>query len=343
MEPIVLWQTQWSHGPFVPMYLFFGGLTAGVFIVAVLADLVGTISKRSNLFSKVATYSAIVMLGLAGFFLTVHLGKPERGLAFPLFFTNYNSWMTRGGWIVGAASVLMVLYAALRYFAVRSWVRRLVGVIGLPVLAFLAIYTGLLLSQARFVPLWSEKFLPVLFLNSSLNTGLAATGFIFLLTWPFLRDRQGGLQPIVFWVSLAIVVFILLELYELNSFMTFLQASNSRAPTGQFVAPKGGALAYEYVTKGALATWFWWGIIGVGLVIPLALTVVEVLMYSASRLSRTHFFDRPWVRIVPLTKFALVLIGGAILRFVIIWGGNLKAPLAFPPSTWPIPPPLAGG
>ena len=88
MEPIQLWQTKWSHGPYVPLYLFFGGLTAGVFIVAVGADLLGIKWKRADTLSKLATYSALVVLGLAGFFLTVHLGKPERGLAFPLFFID---------------------------------------------------------------------------------------------------------------------------------------------------------------------------------------------------------------------------------------------------------------
>ncbi|MFQ5853951.1 MAG: hypothetical protein ACE5JU_25610, partial [Candidatus Binatia bacterium] len=44
-------------------------------------------------------------------------------------------------------------------------------------------------------------------------------------------------------------------------------------------------------------------------------------------------------------KFALVLIGGLVLRYVIVWGGDLKQPLIFPPSNWPIPPipPLPGG
>lgn len=330
MEPIQLWQTQWSHGPYVPMYLFFGGLTAGVFIVAVFADYLGMKWKRADTLSKLATYSAIVVLGLAGFFLTVHLGKPERGLAFPLFFTNYNSWITRGGWIVGASSVLLMLYAVLRYFTVRPWIRRLIGLISVPVLMMLAVYTGLLLSQAGFVPLWSKKFLPVLFLNSGLTTGLAAVGFIFLLAWPFLGAKEEDPQGVVRWVSLAVVVFILLELYELYNFMTYLEASDQHTPTGQFVAPKGGALAYEYVTQGELARWFWWGIIGIGLGIPLVLTLVEFLV-------------RPWARGVATVKFALILVGGAILRFVIVWGGDMKAPLHFPPSVWPIPPITGGG
>lgn len=325
----MLWQSKWSHGPYVPMYLFFGGLTSGCFIVAVLADLVGIKGRRFDALAKVAAYTAVVALAFAGFFLTVHLGKPERGLAFPLFFTNYNSWMTRGGWLVGVGSVLIVLYAGLRYFVVRAWLRRLVGLLSVPLVAMLAVYTGLLLSQASFVPLWSKQFLPVLFLNSGVTTGLAAAGFIFLLAWPFVRGQDDDPHGVIRWVSLGAVVFILLELFELYTFLTFLEQSEQRAPTGQFVAPKGGVLAYHYVTRGALAPWFWGGIIILGLLLPLALTVVELLV-------------RPWAWGVATTKFVCMLIGGAILRFVIVWGGNLKAPLAFPPSKWPIPP-LPGG
>jgi hypothetical protein len=48
---------------------------------------------------------------------------------------------------------------------------------------------------------------------------------------------------------------------------------------------------------------------------------------------------------VAAVKFASVLVGGLILRFVIVWGGDIKAPLSFTPSTWPIPlpPPGLGG
>jgi hypothetical protein len=36
-------------------------------------------------------------------------------------------------------------------------------------------------------------------------------------------------------------------------------------------------------------------------------------------------------------KFLSVLAGGYVLRLVMVWGGDLKAPLPFPPSVWPVP------
>jgi formate-dependent nitrite reductase membrane component NrfD len=322
MEPIILWQDKWSEGAFVPLYLFFGGLTSGIFIVAVLADLISIKSKRFETLAKVAAYASVVTLALAGLFLTIHLGKPERGLAFPLYFTNRNSWMTWGGWIVGIGSPLVVLYTVLWYFGVSPILRRLLGVVALPLIGTMALYTGWLLSSAGFVPMWSPQYLPRIFLNSGLTTGLAAAGLILLLAWPFLGQQDEEPRAVIRWVSIALVVFILFELYELYAFMSHLRAGGAEQMAfGRTVSPKGAELAYEYMTKGALAPWFWFGVIAIGLAIPLLISAVEFAM---------GLFDRPWFKAVATTKFALILIGAVILRFVIVWGGEMKTPLEVP-------------
>jgi formate-dependent nitrite reductase membrane component NrfD len=325
MEPVVLVHDKWGTDAYVPLYLFFGGLTAGVFLVAVIADLLSIKSKRLEPMARVVAYAAVVALALAGFFLTFHLGRPTRGLAFPLFFTNEESWMTRGGWIVGIGAPLVVLYAASWYFGVRPLWRRIVGIVGLPVVAMMAVYTGLLLSSAGFVALWSQRFLPILFLNSGLTTGLAAAGLILILAWPFLRDQAGldELKTFTRWVSGGVIVLILLEMYELYSFMSYLRGGVERVAFGRVVPPKAGELAYQYVTQGELAPWFWIGVVGIGLTVPLILGVLEFAL---------GWFQKPLFRATAATKFALVLIGGILLRFVIVWGGSLKAPLEIPLS-----------
>ncbi|MBI2089330.1 MAG: polysulfide reductase NrfD [Deltaproteobacteria bacterium] len=365
MDPIVLWQHKWSADLFIPTYLFLGGLTGGVYIVAAVADLLSLRLRRLEIVSRVAALSAVPILALAGFFLTVHLGKPERGLGFPLFFTNYNSWMTRGGWIVGASAPFVVLYAALWYFRVFPGLRRTLAVIGIPLLAFFSMYTGLLLSGAWYVPVWSSKYLPTLFLTSGLTTGVATVGLIFLLLWPFLGQAVEDSRRVVRFLGVVVAVLIVVELYEVRSFMSYLargapdKAVTETTPTGKFQAAMGSRLAYEYVTGGdgyswklfkkpvaeavetvkprkTLAPWFWYGIIGIGLALPLLLTLFEIVPKLLPRFS---------LQIAAL-KFALVLIGGYLLRVVIVWGGDLKAPLPYPPSMWPVPglggPPIPG-
>ena len=53
MEPIILMNSKWGNDIFTPMYLFFGGLTGGLFIVAVVADLVGIKYKSFEKLSKI--------------------------------------------------------------------------------------------------------------------------------------------------------------------------------------------------------------------------------------------------------------------------------------------------
>ena len=197
MESIVLMNSKWGNDIFIPMYLFFGGLTGGLFIVAVVADLIGIKYKAFENLSKVAAFIALPVLVFAGLFITFHLGKPERGTLFPFFFTNYKSWMVIGGWSVGLAVPIVAGYAALWFFRINQALRRLLGVIGVPLLGFVSFYTGLLLSGAKFVPLWSQKYLPTLFLNSGVLTGMAGAGLMFVFSGS--SSAPAPRKPVEYW------------------------------------------------------------------------------------------------------------------------------------------------
>ncbi|MCZ6627391.1 MAG: polysulfide reductase NrfD, partial [SAR324 cluster bacterium] len=310
MEPIIIMNSNWGNNPFIPLYLFFGGLTGGIFIISVVADLIGIRHKQYENLSKLTAYIDIPILGLAGFFIIFHLGQPGRGLALWNFTNIDSSWMARGGFVVLFASIFTVGYAALWYFGVDQKIRRIIGVVGIPVLGFMAIYTGLLLSGAMFVPLWSRHFLPTLFLNSGILGGLAGIGLIAVLTSYFRAESEhlGGVLRVL---SFAVAVVILLEFSELYMFMNHLATdSGAVVKTGNFFGPKGRVEAFEYVTQGPLAVWFWLGIIGLGLSLPFVITLIGLI------------FDRliqPYIKLVALANFTLILVGGAILRFVIVW------------------------
>ena len=98
--------------------------------------------------------------------------------------------------------------------------------------------------------------------------------------------------------------------------------------SGLFIAPNGSEFVYEYVTNGPLSTWFWWGIIGLGLTLPLVIGLIELIFEKVIK---------TYINWVSGFKFASILVGGAILRFVIVWGGEVKAPLAMPPALFQIP------
>src|SRR5574341_594503 len=101
MEPIILIHSNWSESGFIPLYLFLGGLSAGLFIVAICADFAQARSKSYAMVAKLAVYTAFPAWALGSLFVIIHLSKPLQGLFFPLFFSNYGSWMTYGGWAMG--------------------------------------------------------------------------------------------------------------------------------------------------------------------------------------------------------------------------------------------------
>mgnify|MGYP006081866973 FL=1 len=311
------------------MYLFFGGLSGGLFVIAVAADLLGIKFKQFEKFARMTSYLVLPVLALAGAFIAFHLGKPERGILFPFFFKNYDSWLVIGGWSVGLAVPLVATYAALWYYKINATIRRVLGVIVSPILGFVSFYTGLLLSGAMFVPLWSQEYLPYLFLNSGVLTGLAGSGLMYVLYQNFGSSKSEESSGVLRIIGYAIIFFVLVELFELQRFMDHLSSNPVKIDnSGYFVAPNGSVMAYEYVTQGVLAPWFWWGIIGLGLTIPLILTFIEMIFNKVIQ---------PYVDWISGVKFASILSGGIILRFVIVWGGELKAPLTVIPQLNQIP------
>ncbi|MDE0787733.1 MAG: polysulfide reductase NrfD [SAR324 cluster bacterium] len=329
MESIILMNSKWGNDIFVPMYLFFGGLSGGLFVIAVAADLLGIKFKQFEKFARMTSYLVLPVLALAGAFIAFHLGKPERGILFPFFFKNYDSWLVIGGWSVGLAVPLVATYAALWYYKINATIRRVLGVIVSPILGFVSFYTGLLLSGAKFVPLWSQEYLPYLFLNSGVLTGLAGSGLMYVLYQNFGSSKSEESSGVLRIIGYAIIFFVLVELFELQRFMDHLSSNPVKIDnSGYFVAPNGSVMAYEYVTQGVLAPWFWWGIIGLGLTIPLILTFIEMIFNKVIQ---------PYVDWISGVKFASILSGGIILRFVIVWGGELKAPLTVIPQLNQIP------
>jgi len=339
MEPIVFWQQKWGLSFNIPWYLFLGGLAGGTLTIAALADLLAGARGHCRDLARMAAYVTVPAILIGGLSLTFHLGKPERGFAFPLFFTNYHSWLTIGGWIIGAFAPLSLAYAAAWYFNFGRRLRLTLAAIGVPLGVLMALYTGFLLSAAWavpggrwFVPLWDNRFLPVLFLLSGLSTALAASGLA-LLAAGRRGPRGAGAAPYdeswatakaASWAGMAAI-------FAEGTWVYLFLASLAAGTLGQ-------QLVFDLVVRGGLAPWFWGGFVATGLVAPLLAAIVQA---AGERLLRVKL---PWLM---YAKFVLVLIGGLVLRYIIVWGGDMKTPLAFPPSMWPVPsiqalPPLPG-
>jgi protein NrfD len=327
LEPIVLTTQKWGTSFHIPLYLFLGGMAGGTLMVAALADLLGGRDERYQTLSRIAAYFTlpIIIIGLLS--LTFHLGKPERGMLFPLFMSNYKSWLTIGGWVIAVFFPLNVAYAALWYFRMERSYRVIVAALSIPTGAFMALYTGFLLSGSWqipggywFTPLWDTKYIPILFLISGLSTALAACGLIALavdhLKLPGVAGRElRGAAETAGTLSLLDTLVIVLE----AGWIYIMLAAFAAGDPGQ-------QLIYKILTAGYLSPWFWWGVIGLALAFPFLASLVEVFLVKVMRV------HADWLLYV---KFLMVLAGGFLLRYVIVWGGDIRKPLPFPPSKWP--------
>jgi len=191
---------QWEW--YILAYFFLGGLTGGMYALATMLRLWG--SPRDEAAARVGFLWAFPLLVLCPIFLTVDLGQPLRfwhmliditpgagGIAF-----KYWSPMSVGSWVLliyGVFSFVSFLEVLALDGRLRSPLGRALSgsggrafnVIGALLGAFVAAYTGVLLSVSN-QPIWSDTWaLGGLFLASGLS-GSAA-----LLAW-LIQSRHGA-------------------------------------------------------------------------------------------------------------------------------------------------------
>ena len=226
------------HGLII-WYFFLGGIAAGAYVMAALADLFGDEDDRPGV--RVAYYIAFPLVSVCGLLLTIDLGRPERFWHMLIQSQMYRpmlKWwspMSAGSWGLSAfgafsfASFVGVL-AEDRWFGLGRWsplARRLrcspVGRVfelgGTLSAFFLGAYTGTLLSATN-QPVWSDStWLSALFLASSASTGVAA--MLLLVRWrlretsPEIIDRLEWVDAWAMILELAVLAAFAVSLGEL--------------------------------------------------------------------------------------------------------------------------------
>jgi formate-dependent nitrite reductase membrane component NrfD len=174
-------------------YFFLGGIAAGAYVMAALADLFGDDRDRRGV--RAAYYIAFPLVSLCGLLLTADLGRPERfwHMLFqsrtgrPMF--KWWSPMSIGSWGLSAfgffsfVSFIGVLaedgwFGMGRFSPLATRLRigltgRLFALGGVLSAFFLASYTGVLLAATN-QPIWSNTtWTGALFLASAVSTGVA--------------------------------------------------------------------------------------------------------------------------------------------------------------------------
>lgn len=284
------------------MYLFLGGLTAGVMFFAAVMTVRDKDQVAPFAATRLALLAPIVLsLGMTSLFLDL-----EHKLYVYRFYTSFQitSPMSWGAWIlvvVYPISVLQILstirsgYSFLGSLIDRlaigklvvDWCERYRTEIAFAVIPFavaLGIYTGILLSAFGARPFWNNGVLGLLFLVSGLST--AAALVVLIARQKSEKELFTRLDLVLIFAEIALVTLVLISL-----------ASGS----GQHIE------ALQSIMGGSYTFSFWVLFVTIGLLIPLLLEVLEISGISKS---------------LAMLAPVLVLFGGYALRQVVLDAGQ---------------------
>lgn len=294
----------------VPVYLFLGGVVAGLMVFCALLAMRQATDQRSK-WGRWLAFLAPVLLSIGMLALLLDLEYKFHVWRFyaALKVTSPMSW---GSWIllliypatlaIGFASLTgdeitrLAEWGPLNRFGLPA-VLRTVHRWGSTNVRFLAwanvvlgialgIYTGILLGslgEAR--PAWNSALLGPLFLVSGISTGAA-----FMMLFPLQHDEHTFIQR---WDIGAILLELMLLFLLLTTLMT------------------GGGLPGRQAARlflgGDYTALFWSLVVVLGLAVPLGLEVIEIVRRRRPAL------------IAPV----LLLIGGLALRWIIVAAGQV--------------------
>jgi Fe-S-cluster-containing dehydrogenase component/formate-dependent nitrite reductase membrane component NrfD len=142
----------------VSLYTWTKGIGAGVWLLAVVLALAGTLEWDDPLVRWAAPGVAVAFLAATGGLLIWDLEHPER---FFFIFTKpqWRSWLVRGGFVIGAYGAILGLHL-LGSVLGRDGLIRVVAFPGIPLAVMTAVYTAYLFAQSKGRDLWQSPLLP---------------------------------------------------------------------------------------------------------------------------------------------------------------------------------------
>lgn len=294
-------QTTW--GWLIAAYLFLAGVGAGAYATGMALHLYDPTWETA---AKCGVFLGFPLLLIGTFFLIADLGVKFRALR--AFMNPGSSWIARGTIIISTFMILGFVHIIgwiwpFSWFEGAQGPMRALGIINMVFAVLTMVYTGVLLGASRAIAFWSTAMLPVLFLVSACSTGVMAVMVLFAVVTlgagQFLHETFAFLGGID-------IMLIVLEILVLTF---YLQA------THRTVESRHSA---QIIFKGRLTGHFWFGVVVLGLLIPLCVEIVALV----GGLGATAASATPVALLVAVPG----LIGGLILRYVVL-GAGVRAPL----------------
>ncbi len=311
IDPVLhIWHWQ------IPLYLFLGGLAAGLLFFASYFYIRGRGNELKTSVQIAPVFAPFfIIIGLIALLLDL-----KHQLYFWRLYTTFRieSPMSWGAWTLGVVLPLSFIWPLTylkemkKYFSknftfiypvvsrVDSFIKSIkplkkfikwftkhrygLAWVLIVISVILGVYTGILLSAFNARPLWNTSILGPLFLTSGLSTGAA------LIMW----SSKSVKERIIF--SRIDILLVAIELFFIiHMFMGFLASGAVQIESAQLFL------------GGEFTAIFWIGVVGIGLVLPLILETMELFGFH-----------------VPVSIPAiLILIGGLIFRFVMVEAGQV--------------------
>jgi formate-dependent nitrite reductase membrane component NrfD len=283
----------------IPMYLFLGGLAAGILFFAALFTITGKADKMEAAVKRAPIIAPIALIiGLVCLFLDL-----KHKLYFWQLYTTFRieSPMSWGAWVLMAITPLSIIWVAsyakelkpgwqwklpvldaFEAFVIKN--RKALAWIIVVLSVILGIYTGILLSAFNARPLWNTSILGPLFLVSGMSTGAAVI---------ILMSKSAEERRLMSGVDLLLIA---IELFFITHMIMGFQAGSETQ-----------IAAASLFLGGPFTVTFWVFVVILGLVFPAVLEIME----------------RIGIHMPVIIPVALILIGGLIFRFIMVEAGQL--------------------
>jgi protein NrfD len=282
----------------IPIYLFLGGMVAGMMIITGYFLFTGRTkeSESSRLYLPFICF-VLLSLGMVALFLDL-----EHKLYVWQLYTTFEitSPMSWGSWILILIYPVLIagmiismpekyiekfsfLRSAKKFLVTKTTRMKSLGMLYILFGVMLGMYTGVLLSSLGARPLWSTSILWVLFLTSGLS---GAAAFIHMIA----KDKYERVL-----LAKGDNIFLSFELLVIIMMLVSLVSTSEVHLNAAMI-----------LISGKYALSFWVFVVGLGIVIPL---IIQLLAVNHK------------IKHTPIAPI-LVILGGLALRFVIVGAGQ---------------------
>ncbi len=269
-------QKNWidGRGNFIAFAFFLGGIGGGLFLAAAYFD------------SILGMLLAVCISALMGISYMIHLGQPMQ--FWRMLSKPKTSWISRGFLFIflyaGFAIIAIILDYWFPQYSTAVTTFKILG----GIFAFAqSIYTGFAVSYVSAIKLWNSAILPILFVVCGFSGGLA---ILMGISLGGSESVLAGIENVTRVTLIAFAVILIVYLWN---------------------ATYSGSAAKDAVTRimgGAIGAIFWAGVVLLGVIIPLAVSITTYFIAEAST---------AWL----ITAVVTEIIGGLSLRYVILKGG----------------------